>query len=217
MLHGMAFTCVLFDVDGTLVDSAPVVIDVFEEVLPTLGLPVPPRTELLRQVGPPLWESFPDLGLPVDDVPAAITAYRSRYVDRCLEPPLFAGMAELVRDLAAAGLPLATATSKQEAMARKQMDHLDLTQHFAVIAGSTPGPDSTKATVVHDALARLREHGADVSRPVIVGDRHFDIEGAHANGIEVIGAGWGYAQPGELEPADFICATVEELRALLLG
>ncbi|WP_371176762.1 HAD hydrolase-like protein [Buchananella felis] len=212
----MRFSCVLFDVDGTLVDSAPVVIDVFEDTLPALGLPVPPPAELLKQVGPPLWESFPDLGVAPADVPAAITAYRSRYVERCLEPPLFPGMDDVLARLASTGLPLATATSKQEPMARAQMDHLGLTNRFTVIAGATPGPDSTKATVVRDAIARLAAAGADVSRPVLVGDRIFDLNGAREVGIECIAVGWGYAQPGEMDDADHHAPTPADLLALLL-
>lgn len=210
------YSCVLFDVDGTLVDSGPVVIDGLLLTLETFGLPIPPRESMGIYVGPPLWESFPQLGVPEERLEEVVAFYREHYKARCLEPPLYPGIAALLRALAEAGVPIATATSKQEPMAKEQMAYLGLAEYFTVLAGATPDPACTKTTVLIDALARLEAAGADISRAVLVGDRHFDLTGARNVGIACIGAGWGYAQPGEFDGADHVVPTAEALKALLL-
>ncbi len=217
MLGTPRWTCVLLDVDGTVVDSAAVVVQSFRETLAQLDRPVPDDATLNRFVGPPLWTSFGELGLEDRALESAVRLYREIYSALFLDPLLFPGVEELLRDLHAAGLPLSTATSKQEPMARAQLEHLGLSPLFTVVAGATPDPSSTKATVIASALARLEEAGADTSRPVLLGDRRWDVEGARTAGIPVIGAGWGYAEAGELAGADAVAADVTSARDLLLG
>ena len=81
---------------------------------------------------------------------------------------------------------------------------------------ATPDSSSSKATVIHEALAHLEAAGADISRPVIVGDSIWDVRGAREAGIPVIGVGWGYATEDGLDDADAVCHTVEDLRSYLL-
>ena len=87
------------------------------------------------------------------------------YMDHYLDPEPFDGVRDLLWDLHHAGVPLATATSKQTPMAIAQMEHLGLADAFDVIAGTTPDPGSSKTTVIHEAIARLGAMGADVSHP----------------------------------------------------
>lgn len=211
------WTCILLDVDGTIVDSAAVVVRSFRETLTELDRPVPPDATLSRFVGPPLWTSFGALGLEDRALEVAVRRYREIYSTLFLDPLPFPGVGELLHDLHSAGLPLSTATSKQEPMARAQLEHLGLAPLFTVVAGATPDPSSTKATVVASALARMEEAGTDISRPVLLGDRRWDVEGAHTVGIPVIGAGWGYAEAGELAGADAVADDVASARDLLLG
>lgn len=213
----LPWTTVLLDVDGTLVDSADVVIRAFHRTLADLGLPEREDRELAVFVGPPLVESFTALGLAGDALDAAVVHYREIYHTLYLEPAVYAGIPGLLADLDRAGVALATATSKQEYMARTQLDHLGLLPHFRVVAGATPDPACTKATVLRDALDRLDAAGIDTSRPVLVGDRSWDVEGGAEVGVPVIGAGWGYAAPGELGGALAIAPDVASARGLLLG
>ncbi len=207
----------LWDVDGTIVDSASVVIRSFRRTASDLGLPRRADADYRPFVGPPLHQSFLALGLSGDDAIQAMDHYRGVYQDYYLDPDPYPGVGELLADLHEAGLAMATATSKQEYMARGQMDHLGLARHFDVIAGATPDPACTKATVICDALARLAALDRDVSRPVLVGDRRWDIEGGALAGVPVIGAGWGYATPGELDSAWAVATDIPAARALLLG
>jgi phosphoglycolate phosphatase len=70
---------------------------------------------------------------------------------------------------------------------------------------------NTKADVVEEALRRLRERGADVSRPVLVGDRLHDVEGAAVHGVPTIFVEWGYGSPAEQAGAVAVVATPAEL------
>ena len=190
--------------------------DAFRGALSHYGLPIPDEQRLRSYVGPPLWYSFGDLGYEAELLANLVTGYRSRYQDHYLDPEPFPGVIELLHELRAAGVALATATSKQAPMALAQMEHLGLSSVFDVIAGATPDPASSKATVIHEALTRLKARGVDISHPVIVGDSVWDVRGAQEAGIPVIGVGWGYATEDGLDEADAVCETVEDLRTYLL-
>ena len=190
--------------------------DAFRGALSHYGLPIPDEQRLRSYVGPPLWYSFGDLGYEGELLANLVTGYRSRYQDHYLDPEPFPSVIELLHELRAAGVALATATSKQAPMALAQMEHLGLSSVFDVIAGATPDPASSKATVIHEALTRLKARGVDTSHPVIVGDSVWDVRGAQEAGIPVIGVGWGYATEDGLDEADAVCETVEDLRTYLL-
>ncbi len=190
--------------------------DAFRGALSHYGLPIPDEQRLRTYVGPPLWYSFGDLGYEGELLANLVTGYRSRYQDHYLDPEPFPGVIELLHELRDEGVALATATSKQAPMALAQMEHLGLSTVFDVIAGATPDPASSKATVIHEALTRLKARGVDTSHPVIVGDSVWDVRGAQEAGIPVIGVGWGYATEDGLDEADAVCETVEDLRTYLL-
>ncbi len=210
---------ILFDVDGTLVQSGDLIMDSFQEALTELGLDPLPEGTLSQVVGPPLIYSFEHFaGVRPQDLGEAVRTYRRIYVPHFLEPPVYPGIRSLLEDLSSAGVHLGTATSKMEKMARAQLEHLELDRFFHVIAGATPDPTSTKSAVVADALRRLDAKGARLDPTVLVGDRSHDVEGAEDNQIKVIGAGWGYGTAAEFDsPAVVAVAdSVDSLRSLLL-
>lgn len=188
----------------------------FRGALSDYDLPIPDDQRLRTYVGPPLWYSFSDLGYEGELLAHLVSGYRARYQAHYLDPEPFPGVIELLHDLHHAGIPLATATSKQAPMAFAQMEHLGLSEVFDVIAGATPDPASSKATVIREALTRLEARGVDTSHPVIIGDSIWDVRGAQEAGIPVIGVGWGYATEDGLDEADAVCETVEELRSFIL-
>ena len=110
-------------------------------------------------------------------------------------------------------------TSKTEMSARKILAATGWTELFTEIVGDTPYAGfPTKAAVVAEALRRLG-HPTGPDLPVLVGDRHHDVEGARAHGLDCLGAGWGYGLPGELEEAGAVAvyASADDLRGALLG
>jgi phosphoglycolate phosphatase len=212
------YTAILLDLDGTITDSAPGITDTLAYTFATLGLPIPAADELLRYVGPPLLDAFRDrAGMTLAERMHALEVYRERYLDRgAYDATLYPGMGELVRDIAAAGVPLSLATSKPELPATLVLEHFTIAHHFDIITGASADEvRSAKADVVAEALVRLRAMDADLTRPVLVGDRVHDVEGAAVHGIPTIAVSWGYGEPAEFEHAIAVAHDVDELRALL--
>ncbi|MGY1615211.1 HAD hydrolase-like protein [Geodermatophilus sp. SYSU D00691] len=190
---------VLFDLDGTLVDSTPGIWASVRVAVAELGLPEPTTEQLTQMVGPPLQDGFATvLRVPLPDVPRAVAAYRAHYsAGALLDVHVYDGVPELLATLSA-GATLAVATSKPETFAVRVLEHTGLLPFFASVHGATlDGAVRHKDQVVAAALAAH----PDGERPVLVGDRAHDVLGAAAHGLPCIGAGWGPAPPGELERA----------------
>lgn len=88
----LSISVVLFDVDGTIVDSAPAVMHAFRRTLSDFDLPIPDDRRLRTYVGPPLWHSFADLGYSGTLLADLVAGYRRRYMDHYLDPQPFAGI-----------------------------------------------------------------------------------------------------------------------------
>jgi phosphoglycolate phosphatase len=183
---------VLFDLDGTLTDSAQGIVSSFRHALSEVGAVAPDGDLAGRIVGPPMHHTLSEMGLG-QHAAAAIAAYRADYTTRgWAMNRLFDGIAELLADLQAAGVRLAVATSKAEPTARRILTHFGLDGHFEVIAGaSVDGVRATKSEVVAHALAQLHPLP---DRVLMVGDRSHDVEGAAEHGIDTVVVGWGYGR-----------------------
>ncbi|MBB3676824.1 HAD hydrolase-like protein [Modestobacter versicolor] len=191
---------VLFDLDGTLVDSTPGIWASIRVAAAQLGLPEPTEGQLRSMVGPPLQDGFAGaFGLTGEDVGRAVAAYRAHYAAGAMfDAHVYPGIPELLAGLRAGGAVLAVATSKPEPFAVRILEHAGLLAAFDSVHGATmDGAVRHKDQVVAAALA-AHPDGAD---PVLVGDRSHDVLGARAHGLPCIGAGWGPAPPGELAAA----------------
>ena len=190
---------VIFDLDGTLTDSAEGIVSSFRHALGQIGASVPEGDLASRIVGPPMHHTLSEMGLG-EHADTAIAAYRADYTTRgWAMNSLFDGIGPLLADLRGAGVRLAVATSKAEPTARRILAHFGLDQHFEVVAGaSVDGTRATKTDVLEHALAQLQPLP---QRVLMVGDRLHDVEGAAAHGIDAVVVGWGYGQ------ADFADAT----------
>jgi phosphoglycolate phosphatase-like HAD superfamily hydrolase len=208
---------VLFDLDGTLTDSASGIVASFRHALGEVGFAVPDGDLAERIVGPPMRHTLAAMGLG-ERTDAAIAAYRADYTTRGWSMnKLFDGIPALLDDLRAAGVRLAVATSKAEPTARRILAHFGLDGYFEVIAGaSVDGARATKADVVAHALAQLAPLP---ERVLMVGDRRHDVEGAAAHGIATVVVGWGYGRGDFTEPGAARVrahvATVADLREVL--
>ena len=208
---------VLFDLDGTLTDSAQGIVSSFRHALSEVGAVVPDGDLAARIVGPPMHHTLSEMGLG-EHADAAIAAYRADYTTRGWSMNrLFDGITELLADLQSAGVRLAVATSKAEPTARRILTHFGLDGHFEVIAGaSVDGTRATKSDVVAHALAQLHPLP---DRVLMVGDRSHDVEGAAEHGIDTVVVGWGYGR-ADFDDSDAVRAlahvsTVEDLRGVL--
>lgn len=208
---------VLFDLDGTLTDSAQGIVASFRHALGAIGAVVPDGDLVERIVGPPMHHTLGAMGLG-DRADEAIAAYRADYTTRGWSMnSVFDGIPALLTDLRTAGVRLAVATSKAEPTAQRILAHFGLDDHFEVIAGaSIDGVRATKADVVAHALAQLTPLP---DRVLMVGDRWHDVEGAAEHGIDTVVVGWGYGRADFTEPtavaAHAHVATVADLREVL--
>ena len=212
-------SAVLFDLDGTISQSGPAIITTLRETLEHLGLPTPGPDDVRALVGPPLSVSLRDvLGLDPDQIAQVIPAYRARQLLLLPTIPAYDGVPELIRSLAADGLPLAVATSKLESTAEEVIEAYGLRDCFVAVCGAPVGEvGGSKDLVVGDALSRLTAIGCDVRHVVMVGDRHHDVSGAAVHQVPTIAVSWGYGSVEEWSEAAAVARDPGELRALLVG
>lgn len=207
---------VIFDLDGTLTDSAEGIVASFRHALRAVGADVPDGDLASRIVGPPMHITLQQMGLG-ESADAAMAAYRADYTTRgwSMNRP-FDGIPALLTDLRAAGVRLAVATSKAEPTAQRILAHFGLDSSFEVIAGATlDGTRSAKSDVVAHALDQLTPLP---DRVVMIGDRSHDVEGAAAHGIGTIVVGWGYGGHDFTDDDDSALAhvaSVDDLRGVL--
>jgi phosphoglycolate phosphatase len=221
MPHRSPWTCILWDVDGTIVDASDGILRRLGVALEHFGHTPPTRGELAHWIGPPMFDSMQvNVGMTPDEAAEAVAFYRTLAADDgyTTGARLFAGMGELIAELAAAGIPQATASSKPENQVVALMDHFELAPFLSATVGATPDERtlSRKADIVAEALRRLEAAGVDVDRPVLVGDRHHDVEGGAEQGVPVIFVRWGFGWPHESEGAQAVVDDVAGLRRLLL-
>jgi phosphoglycolate phosphatase len=214
------WTCILFDLDGTIADSAPGITASLAWTLERLERPVPSQTELLHWVGPPILDSFRDrAGMSEKQAEHALATYRPHYLATGIfNSRVYPGVADLLQTIADSPIPLSLATSKPESLALVTLDFYSLAHCFDFLTGASEDEvRSSKADVVEEALRRLAASGADISRPVMVGDRDYDVEGAAEHGVPTIFVEWGYGSVSEQAGSIAAVATAAELQALLLG
>lgn len=213
---------ILFDLDGTITDSAPGIVDCFRHALAAVGAPPPDDATLRGVVGPPIVHTLRRLGLSEADVLRARAAYRERYdAHGWAQNAVFPGLPDLLHGLARPGVTLGVATSKNERMARRILRHFDLDGPFTFIGGASD--DDTrieKGDVIAHTLTALgrRPHPPEAGGTpgvVLVGDRSHDVLGAARFGIPAILVGWGYGTPDERATARWTVRTPAELGDLL--
>lgn len=218
-----AYSCILWDVDGTIADASRGMFERLTKTLEHYNVEPQSNQQLRGWMGPPMLESFQlRAGLSLEQAEEAVVYYRSLSdsgAGYAAGVDLYPGVAELVREMRAAGLPQSTASTKPEAQVKIILDHFDLTKEFTALSGARAWPEGRldgKAFVVEQALKRLAAADADISRPVLIGDRHHDIDGGAVHGIPVIFSAWGFGEPAEAEGSIAIADSAATLRSLLL-
>lgn len=204
---------VVFDIDGTLLDSATGIVAGFRSALLSVGVEPPDEASLRAALGPPIGDYFTSLGLDGDRLRTGVEAYRRYYwAEGMYASAPYPGITALLDGLS--GTPLATATAKRTDTAERILAVHGFDDRFAVIAG-TAEHRTTKAETLAYALERLGD--PDPARVLMIGDRHSDIAGARACGVHAFGVTWGYATAGELEAAgaDMLIERPAELLDLL--
>jgi phosphoglycolate phosphatase len=206
---------ILFDLDGTLTDSRAGIVGCLHRAMRMLGHSMDEAEDLTWAIGPPTEDMFARLLAPFGDtdVDRAVTLYRRCYDERgWRENTPYDGIAAALEALAAASIPLFVATSKRVDFARRIVTHWGFGEFQAVYGAEAGGLRSHKPELI---AWILRQHDIDPARAVMIGDRRYDITGAHANGLRAIGVTWGYGTRAELEQAG--ADRIAESPAELLG
>ena len=212
------YDVILFDLDGTLTDSSPGIINSIVYALKKYGIAVEDTAELKRFLGPPLHESFKEFyGFDDEKAMEATCFYREYFSTKGIfENTVYEGVPSLLETLVNEGKRLILATSKPQKFTNIMMEHFDLAKYFECIVGSNmDGTRSKKADVIEYALNKCRI--TDKSKAVMVGDRMHDVIGAKTAGIDSIGAQYGYGNYDELNNsgATYIAKTVDDLKNLI--
>lgn len=204
---------VLWDLDGTVLDPAGAITDGIADALRECGFAVPENLE--RFVGPPVGESlrrFTDV--PEDRIADVVSVYRAGYLAEGLDRTrVYPGVREVLDALRKRGVRQAVATQKPEHIAAQVVMRFGLDDYFETVSGaaddlaqpSGSGRLHDKPAIIGEALRRMGALPPDPARTVMIGDRSYDADGARSHGIDCLGAGWGFGQPGELDAA---CAIV---------
>lgn len=194
---------VVFDIDGTLLDSAPGIVAGFQHALRSVGVTPPSETELRSDLGPELRAHLATLGVAPAVLPQAIAAYRSYYLQFGIQRAVaYAGVVELLESLRGSVL-LGTATAKRTDTGEAILALHRLAGQFQVVNG-TDDLRTTKPETIAYTLERLRLLTGETLSPaevVMVGDRHSDISGGQSCGVRTVGVSWGYGSRAELAAA----------------
>lgn len=211
----MKYKTVLFDFDGTLVDSSRGILHCAQKTLTDMGQDVPGREMMKKFIGPPLKLSFANAcGMSDEMATEAVRIYRERYAgEGMFEVDVYPGMCELLDKLNGAGVVCAVASVKREEIVRKTLTHLGLANKFAAICGASGDINiTTKGHIVSEAVARTDSKKEDC---ILVGDSDYDAVGAQEAGIDFCAVLWGFGFETMQDLKGFTCRYVaQDIKAL---
>ena len=214
---------IVFDCDGTLVDSQQTIVTATQTALAAFDLPCPKRRNILYAVGLPidvaLRRHAPDVG---DDVlPEIITVYRDTYTALLQQNDrgqiMFDGMRDLICNLGDMGDTfLGIVTMKSRRGLNRVVDAYEIRKYFQTLKSADDGPGKPAPDLL---LAAMGECGVTAEQTIMVGDTGFDMMMAKSAGACAIGVSWGYQDIDELEEsgADHIVESADALATLLQG
>lgn len=213
------YDAVLFDFDGTLADTGVGIFNSLRIAIAAMGFKPISEKKLRTFIGPPIYDSFKrELGMSDEQCKAAVKKYREVYGRRCIvQFEMYPGIEELLRLLKENGVKIAIASSKPEKFVRKLIAFLKYEELIDCI--SAPKSDDVpedKSVLIENAVKEL---GVEKSRAIMVGDRHFDINGAKVAGVASIGVTYGYGSEDELKSAGaaYIAGSANEIRNIIFA
>lgn len=188
----------LFDLDGTLVDTSPGILESLKSTIDVMGLRSLSDTELERFIGPPLKEIFCELyKMNQRNAEKAVVVFRDFYGKRDkLKCELYDGIVQLLQYLKEHNFQSFVATSKPTIFALEILDYLGVTGYFVDIVGSNlDNTRSKKAEVIQYILEKYK---LNKNECVMIGDKAQDLIGAKESGIRGLGVAYGYGTQAEL-------------------
>lgn len=212
------FPVVVFDWDGTLVDSTPAITEAIRRSAADLGLPVPTRAQASHVIGLGLLDAIHQAVPAIErgQIPAFVERYRVHFLKEDASLRAFDGIAPLLIELEASGAVLAVATGKSRAGLNRALAQTGWKHHFVTTRCADEGAPKPDPWMLRDICDEL---GLDMSETLMVGDTTHDLGMARAAGAAAIAVTYG-AHPREAleaEPALVVVDSVVELREALLA
>lgn len=209
---------ILFDLDGTLTDSSPGIVNSIKHALDQMGIAENDEQKLRSFVGPPLKDTFGNnYFVEQDDLDKAVKHYRTYFANKGIfENALYDGIKELLQHLQDGNYTLSLATAKPTYFANIILKHFKIDHHFEVVVGShLSGKRTNKIEIIHEVLDQLGLPSSE--QCIMIGDREYDINGAKHHQLKTIGVHYGYAVEKELEnaKADKYAREVAELAEII--
>lgn len=214
------YSYLFFDLDGTITDSAPGIINSIAYAFEKMGIAYSSKVDLRRYVGPPLVEAFmEDFAMSEARARETVAAFREYFADRGIfENAVYDHIPAALEALCAAGYTLVLATSKPEHFAKQILSHFDILKYFSFVGGSAPDESAraSKPEVIRYCMSALG--GVAPQDCVMIGDRKYDCLGAAKLGMDCVGVTYGYGSIDELSlaGATYIVHSVDELTKLFL-
>ena len=204
---------ILFDLDGTLIDSKEGIINAIKYALQYLDFEIPPTEELDKFIGPPIREPFEKYyNLDKADTEIAVEKFREFYkVTGVKQTSLYPGIIEMLKTLKNNGKKVLLVTSKTEFFARQILDNLGIFKYFDFVTGATfDGSRAKKGDLLKYTISKT---GISAHESIMVGDKKHDIIGAKEVGMDSIGVLYGYGSLEELKDANagFIASNVMDI------
>lgn len=197
------YNYVFFDLDGTLTQSEFGILNSVAFALEKLGIKVDNKESLKKFIGPPLAASFRDFfGMDEENIEKAIGYYRECYNGgEIFNAPLYDGIEETLKTLSDKGVKMFVVTSKPAHMAKKIIEHFDISKYFEDVVGPDLKDRSYSKKELVEAAINKTTDTPNLKDYIMIGDRCFDIEGAVGNNIDSIGVIYGYGNREEFEEA----------------
>lgn len=214
------FDAVLFDFDGTVADTGEGVFLCVRYAIDAHGLEQPSDEDIRKFIGPPMIVSYHTLypHLSDNEVQSLMQSYREKYAEVGLyKYKLYDGITELLKKLNENGIKTAVASSKPQEALQNIIKVSGIDKYFDCIVGADRNyTDSDKATIVEEAIKRTGV--TDKSRVLMVGDRKYDIVGAHKAGIACAAVLFGYGSQEEFDEyrADYVVNSFKEVEKIVL-
>lgn len=213
--------CIIFDLDGTLTDSAKGIITSIKYALDKKGAPIPDDATLQLFLGPPMLESLQEhCHMSLEEAQETYGYFKERYESiGKFENEVYPDIERMLVTLRQTNTYVAVATAKPEHLAREILEHFDLTKYFEVIKGANVDQGLVhKEDILNETIKELKEMSnsrvkKNITSWYMVGDRKYDILAAKALGCRALGVTYGYGTREELEAAkpDYLCDNPHDL------
>ena len=215
-----SYDLVLFDLDGTLIDSEECITASVRFALNQLNIHETDPGILRSFIGPPLRDSFRHhYSLTDNQIDQARADFKTYFMDHGIQRNyVYPGILDLLWILRASETSLVVATTKPQDLAEEVLKYLDLLPFFKdVVGGTETGIKSTKSGIIKESIRRLPD--GLYSRAVMVGDYTGDVTGAKDNGIDSIAVTYGFGKEKELLEINptHVANSVRDLRNILIG